>query len=324
MLSSTPSKTQPEVAHNGTSSRHRPRHHQLCRRRPRGRRAHRHPQRRRRPHHPVGRRLRQGRRGPGRRGRQAPGRHQRRPHDPFGEAPHGHQLDRRHRRQEVHPAGDQRPRADEAEARRRGLPGRAGHQRRHHRPGLLRRRRAPGHQGGRRDRRPGGRPDHQRAHRRRAGLRPRQGPPRADHPGLRPRRRHLRRLPAGDRRRRLRGEGHQGRQPPRWRRLGPAGRRLAGHAVQEQERHRPEQGQDGPPAPPGGRRARQDRAVQRPGDLDQPALHHRRRRRPAAPGREAHPRRVPADDPGPARPLPRAVQRGHLGRATPPSARSTT
>ena len=60
-----------------------------------------------------------------------------------------------------------------------------------------------------------------------------------DHPGLRPRWRHLRRLPAGDRRRHLRGEGHQGRQPARWRRLGLPDRRLAGQAVQEQERHRP-------------------------------------------------------------------------------------
>ena len=39
---------------------------------------------------------------------------------------------------------------------------------------------------------------------------------RPDHPGLRPRWRHLRRLAAGDRRRRRRGEGHQRRQPPRW------------------------------------------------------------------------------------------------------------
>ena len=60
---------------------------------------------------PVGRRLRQERRGPRRRGRQAPGHHQPRPHHPLGQAPHGHQLDHRHRRQEVHAAGDLRPHA---------------------------------------------------------------------------------------------------------------------------------------------------------------------------------------------------------------------
>ena len=52
--------------------------------------------------HPVGRRLRQERRGPRRRGRQAPGRHQRRPHHPLGQAPHGHRLDDRDRRQGLH------------------------------------------------------------------------------------------------------------------------------------------------------------------------------------------------------------------------------
>ena len=104
--------------------------------------------------------------------------------------------------------------------------------------------RAPGHQGGRRDRRPDRRPDHQRADRRGARVRAGQDRSGPDDPGLRPRWRHLRRLPAGDRRRRLRGEGHQRRQPARWRRLGLPDRRLAGQAVQEQERHRPGPGQD--------------------------------------------------------------------------------
>ena len=49
-------------------------------------------------------------------------------------------------------------------------------------------------------------------------------------------------------------------------------------------------------------------------DHDQPALHHRLRRGPAAPGREADPRRVPADDRRPARPLQGPVQPGHQGR----------
>ena len=70
--------------------------------RPRGRRAHRHRQRRGLAHHAVRRRLRQERRGARRRGRQAPGRHQRRPHHPLGQAPHGHRLDGRHRRQGLH------------------------------------------------------------------------------------------------------------------------------------------------------------------------------------------------------------------------------
>ena len=142
--------------------------------------------------------------------------------------------------------------------------GETGHPRGDHRPGLLLRRRAAGHQGGRRDRRADRGPDHQRADRGRAGVRAGQGRQGPDHPGLRPRWRHLRRLPAGDRRRRLRGEGHQGRQPPRWRRLGRPDRRLAGQAVQEQERHRPEPGQDRPAAAAGGGREGQDRARPRP------------------------------------------------------------
>ena len=105
-------------------------------------------------------------------------------------------------------AADQRVRAAEAEAGRRGVPRGAGHGRGHHRAGLLLRRAAPGDQGGRRDRRPEGAPDRQRADRGRAGLRPGQGH-RADHPGLRPRWWHVRRVAAGDRRRRLRGEGDQ-------------------------------------------------------------------------------------------------------------------
>ena len=49
--------------------------------------------------------------------------------------------------------------------------------------------------------------DHQRAHRGRPGLRPGQGRPGAADPRLRPRRRHVRRVPAGDRRRRRGGQG---------------------------------------------------------------------------------------------------------------------
>ena len=47
-------------------------------------------------------------------------------------------------------------------------------------------------------------------------------------------------------------------------------------------RDRPVPGSHGPPASARRGRARQDRAVQHAGNGDQPALHHRRRQRPAA------------------------------------------
>ena len=109
------------------------------------------------------------------------------------------------RRQAVQPAGDQRDDPREAQGRRRGLPRRHGRQRGDHRPGLLQRRPAPGDQGRRQDRRPRRQAHHQRADRGLAGLRPRQGD-RPDDPRLRPRRRHVRRVRARDRRRRLRGQ----------------------------------------------------------------------------------------------------------------------
>ena len=108
-----------------------------------------------------------------------------------------------------------------------------------HRAGLLRRRAAPGHQGGRADRGPRGPAHHQRAHRRCPGLRARQAGHRADGAGLRPGRRHVRRLADGDRRRRVRGQGHPRRHPSGWRRLGPADHRLPGQGVQERARGRP-------------------------------------------------------------------------------------
>ena len=98
------------------------------------------------------------------------------------------------------------------------LPGRKGHRGGHHRPRVLHRQPAPGHQGRRQDRRIGGQAHHQRAHRGRPRLRPRQGDRPEDH-GLRPRRRHLRRLRAGDRRRRHRGPCNRRQQPPGRRRL---------------------------------------------------------------------------------------------------------
>ncbi len=61
-----------------------------------------------------------------------------------------------------------------------------------------------------------------------------------------------------------RGQVHQRRQPPRWRRLGPARHRLARRQVQGRPRHRPSRRQDGAPAPQGGRREGEDGAVRRP------------------------------------------------------------
>ena len=66
------------------------------------------------------------------------------------------------------------------------------------------------------------------------------------------------------------------------------------------------QGQDGPPAPQGGGGEGQDRAVERAGDGDQPAVPHRRRDRSQAPAEEAVAQQVRADD------------RGHRRRAMEP------
>ena len=89
------------------------------------------------------------------------------------------------------------------------------------------------------DRRPRSAAHHQRADRRGARLRPRQGRRGRDDPGVRPRRRHVRRVGARDRRRRVRGQVDPRRHPPRWRRLGPADHRLARPAVQGRPRRRP-------------------------------------------------------------------------------------
>ena len=109
--------------------------------------------------------------------------------------------------------------------------GEHGRQRGHHRPRVLQRRPAPGDQGRRQGRRPRRQAHHQRADRRVARLRPRQGD-RPDDPRLRPRRRHVRRVRARDRRRRLRGQVDRRRQPPRRRQLRQGDRRLARRRVQ--------------------------------------------------------------------------------------------
>ena len=73
-------------------------------------------------------------------------------------------------------------------------------------------------------------------------------------------------------------------------------------------------GQDGPAASPRGGREGQDRAVRGDHDQHQPALHHGRPGRPAAPGHDPDPGRVPAHDAGPARPLQGPVRAGDQGR----------
>ena len=145
-------------------------------------------------------------------------------------------------------------------------------------------------------------------------LRPRQGGRGRDGARVRPRRRHVRRVGARDRRRRVRGQVDPRRHPPRRRRLGPAGHRLARPAVQVRPRRRPGDRPHGRPAPQGGRREGQDRAQPGPADADQPAVHHRHGRRPAAPRRVAQPGQVPGDDRRPHRALPRPVRAGAQGR----------
>ena len=235
---------------------------------------------------PVRRRLHQDRRAAGRPAGQAPGRHQPRQHRLLDQALHGPPLRRpggealqgpravhgregrqvrRHRgqarrRQVVHAARDQRDDPPEAQDGRGGVPRREDHRGGHHRPGLLRRHPAPGDQGRRPHRGPRGQAHHQRADRVGPGLRPRQEGRREDR-RLRPGRRHVRHLHPGARRGRLRGQGDQRRHAPRRRRLRPARHRLAAGRVQEGPGHRPGQGPAGPPAPQGGRREGQDRAV---------------------------------------------------------------
>ncbi len=308
-----------------------------------GRRAHRSGERRGRAHDPVGRRVHRERRAPRRHRRQTPGGDEPGEHDLLDQALHGPQGGRSQRggddrpvqgrgrpqrrrpgrraRQAVQPAGDQRDDPAEAESRRRSEARRNGRQRRDHRPRLLQRRPAPGDQGRRQDRRPRRQADHQRADRRLARLRARQRGGRPLDPRLRPRRRHLRRLGAGNRRRRLRGESDRRRQPPRRRQLGQSDRRVAGRRVQARPGRRPLPGQELAAAPLRGGGEGEDRALLDPGDADQPALHHRGRGAAEAPRPEAEPLEAERADRRPARPRRRA---GETGARQTPTPRSTT
>ena len=108
--------------------------------RSRGRRAGRRSERRGFPDDPVGRRVLQERRDPGRRGRQAPGDHEPRPDRPLRQASHGRQgLGPGRGRQALDAAGDLGPDPRQAEARRRGVSGRHRHPGGRHRPRVLRR-----------------------------------------------------------------------------------------------------------------------------------------------------------------------------------------
>ena len=142
--------------------------------------------------------------------------------------------------------------------------------------------------------------DHQRADRGRARLRHGQGPE-PDDRGLRPGRRHVRRLGARDRRRRVRGEVDQRRHLPRRRGLRQAHHRLHGRRVQEGAPDRSAQRPSGAAAPEGGGREGQDRAVLDHADRGQPAVHHGGRLGPEASDHEDHPRQARAAGRGPDR-----------------------
>ena len=138
-------------------------------------------------------------------------------------------------RQGVRPAGAQRDDPPEAEGRRRGVPRRAGHRgrwspsRRTSTTPSVRRRRTPA-------RSPASRCSASSTSRRRPRWPTAREGARPDDPRLGPRRGHVRRLGARARRRRLRGEGHERRQPPRRRQLRQGDRRLDGGRVQEATR----------------------------------------------------------------------------------------
>ncbi len=113
---------------------------------------------------------------------------------------------------------------------------------------------------------------HQRADGGRARLRPREEG-RGAHRRLRPRRRHVRHLDPRDPGGRLQRQGDERRHAPRRRGLRPAHHRQHGRALREGARRRPAQGQDGAPAPEGGRGEGEARALFVARDGDQPAVH---------------------------------------------------
>ena len=300
-----------DESHEQQGHWNRPRHHQLGGGDPGERRAERHHQRGGGSDHAVGGRLRQGRGAVRRPGRQAPGRDEPREHRLLDQALHGPQVRRGRRRAEdgaLQGRGGRqrrrpRPGAGQAllaprglghdpaedEAGRRGLPRREGDEGGHHRPRLLQRLPAPGHQGRGQDRR---------ASRSCASS---TSPPRP-------------RSPTASTRRRTRpsrsttsaaapSTSPSSRSARGWSRSRPrtatptsaATTSTSGSSTGSSRSSRRtrastcRQGQDGPAASQGGGGEGEVRALHHPGDRDQPALRHRGRERPQAPGPEAHP-----------------------------------
>ena len=146
---------------------------------------------------------------------------------------------------------------------------------------------------------------------------------RPDHPRVRPRRRHLRRVGPRDRRGRVRGQVHPRRHPPRRRRLGPAGHRLAGQPVQERRRRRP-RARTRWPCSASRRRPRRPRSSCRPVQETQINLPFITATSdgPQAPRREAHPGQVPGAHRRPGRRAARA--RSSRPSRTPASPRATS
>ena len=89
--------------------------------------------------------------------------------------------------------------------------------------------------------------------------------------------------------------------------------------VQEERRHRSEQGPHGAAAPEGSGGEGQDGALHGDGDRHQPSVRHGRPERPEAPAAEAHARQVRADRRGPAAEDGRPHQAGAVGRRRRPS-----
>ncbi len=331
---------------DGQNDRNRSRHDQLLHGRARRIRAHRHPERRGRAHDAVRGRLRTGRPAAGRRPREAPAGHQSDQHDLLDQAVHGPQArgglggdddrplrGRQGRKrgrtrqgggQGVRAAGDLGDDPPEAEGGCRGLPRRDGHGCCRHRSRVLQQRAARGDQGRGQDRRPQRASHHQRADRRRARVRPRQGRCGADDSRLRPGRRHVRRVGARARRRRLRGQGHERGQPSRRRQLRQGRRRLDDLGVQARPGHRPRPGPDGASAPVRGGGEGEDRALLDDDDADQPALHHRDARGPEAPRPPAHSRQAERARARPARAHRGTDEEGDLGRGADRARTSST
>ena len=139
--------------------------------------------------------------------------------------------------------------------------------------------------------------DHQRAHRRGAGLRPRQGGPGRDRPRVRPRRRHVRRVRAGRSATVCSRSSRPTATPTSAVTTGTSGSDRSGWCSSSSPPTASTWRRTGWPPSASRRPPRRPRSPQPgPADADQPAVHHRHRRRSAAPRRVAQPLQVPGDD----------------------------